>query len=799
MALPLWLLKVLSPCLAHSSTRMYSCLFLTPVVIISLILIIEGLVTWRLEATLTGVIVGAVGVVLIILVVNFELWSMMYRHIPNEDDVDRVSISAVAEAAPGSDGSSVSEQWNENREDNPERDPEECLPLHAPPGAPRPPERADLIANDGSWFKDSLGRRVLLRGISVTGCCKLPKGVVPDEGSDRQLGSEGWKKVTFVGRPFDLDNGEADIHLARLRSWGMTFIRLLYTWEAMEHAGPGEYDEEYIAYIVALCRKCREYGISVFLDCHQDCWSRFTGGSGAPAWTLLKVGFDLDKLEESGAAFTDRGLYSKEGGGEGIPRMAWNANNARAAAGTMWTLFFAGNDFAPQTMIDGQTAQDYLQGKFCAMLARLAEAVKDEPNVVGFDVLNEPSVGFVRVHDARDISRNEFLIGWRVDVWSAIKLAAGFSCSVDYFGSFMVWNGKKVLNPDGVSAWQVATTDQSGADACIWRKNGVWDLNGDGQPVLKDPQYFAKNPKTGAEIDFMDDYAIPFYDKALRAIRKHMPDAIIFLEPVIDMTDPGMSEQPVFTEEQAGSHGLVWAKHFYDGMTLLSANFSRWVNANPVTQTPLAGLGNIQRSFGKTLANFKEESSKMGPRGAPVLVGECGIPFNMKSNRRFRDMSPCTAAMDTTLRALEIGLVSATIWTYCHINTNLRGDDWNGEDLSLWSQDHVTDPNDLHSGGRSLAAAVRPYALRTAGTPLSMEFLPYRKDRRFTFSFRSDMSLSTNETIIFLPKYQYPHGAVLIIKQGNGEYSLESSEQTLVYRHQGEGTHTLVVTKIQKK
>ena len=36
---------------------------------------------------------------------------------------------------------------------------------------------------------------------------------------------------------------------------------------------------------------------------HQDVWSRYSGGSGAPAWTLELVGFDLTALEETGAAY----------------------------------------------------------------------------------------------------------------------------------------------------------------------------------------------------------------------------------------------------------------------------------------------------------------------------------------------------------------------------------------------------------------------------------------------------------------------------------------------------------------
>ena len=62
-----------------------------------------------------------------------------------------------------------------------------------------------------------------------------------------------------MDRPFPLADG--DEHFGRLASWGLTFVRLLVTWEAVEHAGPGRYDEAYLAYLVALVRRCSNSGI----------------------------------------------------------------------------------------------------------------------------------------------------------------------------------------------------------------------------------------------------------------------------------------------------------------------------------------------------------------------------------------------------------------------------------------------------------------------------------------------------------------------------------------------------------
>src|SRR5262249_35062435 len=151
------------------------------------------------------------------------------------------------------------------------------------------------------------------------------------------------RAVSFVGRPVPLE--EAGAHFARLRSWGLTVLRLLVTWEAIEHAGPRLYDEEYLDSIAALVHRAAEYDLRVVIDPRQDVLSRFTGGDGAPGWTLEAAGLRLETLHAAGAAFLPQ-LHDGP-----IPRMIWPTNGSKLAAATMFTLFFAGDDFAPQTRV----------------------------------------------------------------------------------------------------------------------------------------------------------------------------------------------------------------------------------------------------------------------------------------------------------------------------------------------------------------------------------------------------------------------------------------------------------------
>lgn len=75
-----------------------------------------------------------------------------------------------------------------------------------------------------------------------------------------------------------------------------------------------------------------QYGLSAFVSMHQDVWSRYSGGSGAPAWTLELAGFDLHAIEESGAAWL---LGQKRGGHVEDERGLWPCGYQKLSAATM--------------------------------------------------------------------------------------------------------------------------------------------------------------------------------------------------------------------------------------------------------------------------------------------------------------------------------------------------------------------------------------------------------------------------------------------------------------------------------
>ncbi len=621
------------------------------------------------------------------------------------------------------------------------------------------------VKTDGPWLKDEHGRTLILRGVNLGGSSKVP--VKPNGATWNREGFFDHRNVSFVGRPFPLR--EADRHLGRLREWGFTFLRFLVTWEAIEHAGPGVYDEEYLDYVYAVVKKAGEYGIHLFIDPHQDVWSRFSGGDGAPGWTFELVGLDIARFTETGAALTHQEH------GDPFPRMIWPANYGKLANLTMWTLFFGGNDFAPQTKVDGVPIQEYLQGHYINAVKQIALRLKDLPNVVGYDTLNEPSSGLISVADVSDMA-GILQRGDSPTAFQAMLLGVGFPQEVKVWDVGLTGakeKGTRLVNPNGVSVWLEGYEP-------VWKQNGVWGLDQSGKPQLLRSDHFAR--VGDRQVDFYRDYFCPFANRYAREIRSIKPETIIFVEGHFGKGD--------ITWMPDDAPDIVHAAHWYDGLTLFSKNFTGWLAVDLFTQKLVIGPKKAQQSLVAQVAHIIN-ISRQQMNDAPTLIGEVGIPFDMKNKKAYctGDFSLQVKALDATMRALEANMVSFTWWNYTADNTNERGDQWNGEDLSIFSRDQQTGSGDIHDGGRALEAAVRPYARKITGEPLRMFFDIKRKV--FEFEFRHDASIKA-PTEIFVPRYQYPNG--YSVQVTDGAHDIDQKSQTLTYHPTaGPGVHMICV------
>lgn len=84
------------------------------------------------------------------------------------------------------------------------------------------------------FFRDSSGSALLLRGVNLT-ASKTPRST-PSHCDPFDAAESG--QISFINTPLCLEDGTADVHLARLRGYGFTVLRYVVCWEAIEHAGP---------------------------------------------------------------------------------------------------------------------------------------------------------------------------------------------------------------------------------------------------------------------------------------------------------------------------------------------------------------------------------------------------------------------------------------------------------------------------------------------------------------------------------------------------------------------------------
>ncbi len=186
------------------------------------------------------------------------------------------------------------------------------------------------LHTDGQWIKDQQGRVVILRGVNAGGDSKIPP---------------------FV--PFTSETSAEQI-----RSWGMNFVRYVTVWEGMEPT-EGVYDSAYLDDMAQRVNWLTSRGIYVFIDMHQDLFTREFCGDGAPQWAATG---DLSQLA--------------------LPYPSCGQN---------WFLNY------PSPPVSQSFARLWtdpaLQSHFIDAFKLIAEEFKNNTMVVGYEIFNEPWSG----------------------------------------------------------------------------------------------------------------------------------------------------------------------------------------------------------------------------------------------------------------------------------------------------------------------------------------------------------------------------------------------------------------------
>ena len=216
-------------------------------------------------------------------------------------------------------------------------------------------------------FRDAAGRARIFHGQNVV--VKLP-GYIPTQDA------------------FDYDMSISTQDLQNLKDWGCKFIRLGVMWESVETA-PGVYDLEYLNKIDALINRFAEYDMVTLVDNHQDLFSRKLCGEGVPAfyqpwdnidhscpWSVIGTMFRLagkcKPLSDYNLRYDDNGLP-----------LVGDCHDANFM--DLYTAPEVASSFAAL-----YSNQDGLLDKMMAFWTVVATKFHANPNVIGYDILNEP-------------------------------------------------------------------------------------------------------------------------------------------------------------------------------------------------------------------------------------------------------------------------------------------------------------------------------------------------------------------------------------------------------------------------
>src|SRR5690606_32458456 len=191
------------------------------------------------------------------------------------------------------------------------------------------------------FITDEQGRALILHGINVSSSTKDDPLRMP------------WVEPDDVAR------------LAR--DFGFNHVRFLLQWDALEPE-PGEYDEAYLDRVAERMRWFEEAGILVVLDMHQDVYGKYDsegrllGYDGAPPW-----------------AFLSDGLPGERGPG------AWFCDYLDPAVMRAFNNFWNYDDRYPE--LQAYDAHPELQDAYAAAWAHVAERFRDDPAVLGYDLM----------------------------------------------------------------------------------------------------------------------------------------------------------------------------------------------------------------------------------------------------------------------------------------------------------------------------------------------------------------------------------------------------------------------------
>ncbi len=187
-----------------------------------------------------------------------------------------------------------------------------------------------FVADDSTIFQDQYGRQLILHGLNS---------------GEKNPDVDPWMQESDVERED--------------KEFGFNFVRYLVLWQGIEPQ-KDSFDTRYLDRIEQRVNWYTSRGMYVMLDMHQDIYSIVFGGDGAPAWAVHANGNPINTTNTTGA---------------------WFLKNLDPAVIASLANFW---DY---------TNYKELQDHYILMWQKVLVRFKNNPYVIGYDLMNEPYGG----------------------------------------------------------------------------------------------------------------------------------------------------------------------------------------------------------------------------------------------------------------------------------------------------------------------------------------------------------------------------------------------------------------------
>ncbi|MCA9530509.1 MAG: cellulase family glycosylhydrolase [Myxococcales bacterium] len=208
-------------------------------------------------------------------------------------------------------------------------------------------DSVNLDVDDGHppFVTDAQGRALIFHGVNVISAAKSDPEQIP-----RALDAPLAKRIS--------------------NDWGMNLVRYLVFWNSLEPT-KGDISQAYLDKVQEKIELLTDQQVYVVIDMHQDVYAARFCCDGAPPWAI----------RDDGEPFTEQ------------PQ--WALNYFQPAVKRSFDNFWA--------YTEGNDAD--LQDEYMKVWQAVAERFKDNPYVIGYDLMNEPHPG--SLFDIQDLNSRE--------------------------------------------------------------------------------------------------------------------------------------------------------------------------------------------------------------------------------------------------------------------------------------------------------------------------------------------------------------------------------------------------------